>query len=203
MTTGTRERDQLLDGRRCRDQLGLRRPAAAHRNNDHVPLAREQAREVRSDGRLPDALARPDDCDRRQLERLEHRRIEPEVGADVREAGRERARGPAHPLGRPEHRLVREIDHRLRVSEPADQGDTVVRTGAQLFRPTHQDRSHPLVRQRPKCIPHDGRVMLAVNEGNSAHHRLADTSRSMRPVYFSYSPVARSNWMIRSCPWKG
>ena len=90
MTTGARERDQLVEGRRGRDELGLRRAATPHRDHDHIAVAGEQAREMRGHSGLPDALARADDGDRRQLERLEHRRVETEVGADVRQAGRER-----------------------------------------------------------------------------------------------------------------
>ena len=113
MTAGTPERDQVGDLGRLLDHLGLARPSAAHRDDDDVAVAGEQPREMPGDGGLADALAGADDGDRRQLERLELRRIEAEVGADVREPGRERARGPAKPLGRPEHGLVGEVDDEL------------------------------------------------------------------------------------------
>ena len=108
-----RESDELLDGRRRLHHLRLRRAAAPHRDHDHVAVAREQPREVRGHSRLADALACADDGDRRQLERLERRRLEAKVGTDVRQPGRERPRRPAEPLGRTEHRLVGEVDDDL------------------------------------------------------------------------------------------
>ena len=45
--------------------------------------------------------------------------------------------------------------------------------------------------------------MLAVDQRDGAAHPRVVTSRSIRPVYFSYSKVAVENWMIRSCPWNG
>ena len=161
-------------------------------------LTREQPREMCGDGRLPHALARADDGDRRQLERRERGRIEAEVGADVGDAGGERTRDPAEALGRAEHRLVREVDHDLGVTEAVDERHADVEPVAQLLGPADEDRAHPLVRQRPQRVAHHGRVVLPVNERDCAHHRFAVTSRSMRPVYFSYSPVDTSNWMIRS-----
>ena len=47
VTAGARERQQLVDARRRLDDLGLRRPAPAHRDDDHVAVAREQPRDVR------------------------------------------------------------------------------------------------------------------------------------------------------------
>ena len=68
------------------------------------------------DGGLPHSLARPDDPDRRELERLEHGSVEAEVRADVRNAlGQGKAREP-EALPRAEHGLVGEIDDRLRLS---------------------------------------------------------------------------------------
>ena len=109
-------------GRRRLDDLGLRRPAAAHRDDDDVAVAREQAREVRGDSRLPDALARADHGDRRQLERLEHRRVEPEVGADVRQArprARARPSGTARRARAPARRRGRRPPPRQRSRRPA------------------------------------------------------------------------------------
>ena len=100
--------------RRRRDELGLRRAAAAHRDDDDAAVAREQSRDVARDGRLPDALAGADDGDRRQLERMERRRVEAEVGADVRKPEREEARGEREPQLRRQHRLVGEVDDDLR-----------------------------------------------------------------------------------------
>ena len=63
-----------------------------------------------------------------------------------------------------------------------------------------QDRADPFVRERRERIPHDLGIVLAVDERHRtrAGHRRALTSRSILPVYFSYSPVRRSNWMISS-----
>ena len=62
------------------------------------------------DSGLADALPRPDDGDRGQLERRPLRRIEAEVRADVRDAAGEHAAGERETLGRTEHGLVREVD---------------------------------------------------------------------------------------------
>ena len=196
------ERNELVDGRRRLDHLRLGRAAAAHRDHDHVTVAGEQPREMSGDRGLPDALAGADHGDRGQLERLEDRRVEAEVGTDVRQAGRERARGPAKALDRPEHRLVRQVDDQLGGTEVVDERHAVVGTAAKLLGPADEDRAHPLVRQLGQRIAHDRRVVLPVDQRDGPH-RLVVTSRSIRPVYFSYSPVAVSNWMIRSCPWNG
>ena len=194
---------ELLDGRRSLDQLGLLRAAAAHRDDDHPPVAREEARQVGGDRGLPDALAGADHRDRRQLERLERRWVEPEVGADVGQPGGQRPRRPLEPLDRPEHRLVGQVDHHLGRREPVDKWHAVVGvTFAELLGTPHEDRSLPVVGERLESIAHDRRVMLPVDERDGPHRR-AVTSLSIRPVYFSYSPVDTSNWMIRSCPWNG
>ena len=151
---------------------------------------------------LPHALAGPDHRDRRQLEGLEDRRIEAEVGADVGKPRGERPRRPAQSLGRPEHRLVREVDHHLGVGEVDDERHAVVRIAAQLLGASDQDRADPFVRQRPQRVAHHRGIVLPVDQRDRLHRR-AVTSRSIRPVYFSYSPLTRSNWMIRSCPWNG
>ena len=78
------------------------------------------------DRSLPDALAGADHGDRRQLERLQLRRVEAEVGADVRETRRERARRPLEPLDRAEHGLVGEVDDDLRRPEAVDERHAVV-----------------------------------------------------------------------------
>ena len=49
----------------------------------------------------------------------------------------------------------------------------------------------------------DGRIVLAVDDRDHASHPRVVTSRSMRPVYFSYSNVSVENWMMRSSPWNG
>ena len=156
--------------------------------------------------RLADALAGADHRDGRQFEGLELRRIEAKVGADVGEARRKCPRGPAKPLGRPEHGLVGQVDHELGSLEILHERHAVLgRAGSELLGPADEDRADPLVGQRDQRLPDHVGIVLAVDQGDRAHdtHRLALTSRSMRPVYFSYSPVRRSNWMISSCPWKG
>ena len=115
-------RDKLLDRRRSLDQLRLRRAAAPHRDDDDAAVAREETGQVDGDRSLPDTLAGADHGDRRQLERLQFRRVEPEAGADVREARRERARRPVEPLDRAEHGLVGKIDDDLRRPEAVDSG---------------------------------------------------------------------------------
>ena len=188
MPPRARECEQLLDRRRHLDHLRLGRAAPAHRDHDHVAVACQQAGEVRRDGGLPHAL---------ELER-----VEAEVGAEVREPGGERARRPAEALFRSEHGLVGEVDDELRVAEAVDERHAVIGALAQLLRPADEDRAHPVVRHVGERISDDGRVVLAVDERHGLH--LCDvTSRSIRPVYFSNSPVAMSNWMIRSCPWNG
>ena len=62
------------------------------------------------DGRLPDALAGPGHGDRRLRDRRALRRLEAEVGADVRNPEREDAAREREALRRPEHRLVGEVD---------------------------------------------------------------------------------------------
>ena len=47
-------------------------------------------------------------------------------------------------------------------------------------------------------VPHDRRVVLAVDHRDRSHG--ARTSSSIRSVYFSYSRVTVENWMIFSCP---
>ena len=160
------------------------------------------------DGRLPDPLARPDDPDRRQLERLEHGNVEAEVGPDVRHpVGQGKAREP-EALARAEHRLVGEVDDRLRL-ELADRGfqvvherNAVVLAAAQLLRPADEERADEVVRQLGQGVAHDVGVVLAVDQGDRARHRVV-TSPSIRAVYFSNASVSVENWMIFSCPWNG
>ena len=74
----------------------------------------EQAREVTGDGRLADALAGPDDVERRQrAQRQARRRVEGEVGAAVRGPGRQRGAHQQEALAVAEHRLVGEVDDDL------------------------------------------------------------------------------------------
>jgi hypothetical protein len=129
VTACVRAGDELLERRRSLDDLRLQRPAPAHRDDDHVAVAREEPCELHRDGGLADALAGADHRDRRQVERRERRRVEAEVGADVRQPGGERARHPAEALGRAEHGLVAQVDHHLRVTEAVDEWHAVVAAG--------------------------------------------------------------------------
>jgi hypothetical protein len=161
------------------------------------------------DRSLADALARSDDADRGKRERLELRRVEAKVGADVRQAGGEHAAGEPEALLRAKHRLVREIDDELRtvLRERALQvggdRDAVVGVLTELLGAADDVRGDELVRELRERGAHDGRIVLAVDEGQSTGHERVVTSSSIRAVYFSYSKVSSENWMIRSWPWKG
>ena len=179
------------------DRLGLRRPAPPHRHDHDVVLAGEQPRQVRRHRGLPHPLAGADHRDRRHADLLVDGRVEAEVGADVAEPGGEGARGPGEPLVRAEHRLVREIDDRLGVAEPVEQRDAVPLPRPQLLAAARHDRPDPLVGKLDERTPHHVGCMLAVDQGHGSHRRTV-TSFSIREVYFSYSSVSRSNWMIRS-----
>jgi Icc protein len=52
-------------------------------------------------------------------------------------------------------------------------------------------------------VPHDGDVVLAVDQHQRPLAHDERTSSSMRAVYFSYVFVSVENWMIFSCPWNG
>ena len=135
--------------------------------------------------------------------------LEAEVGAGVRQPEREHAAGDPEALARPEHRLVGEVDHELRLElgdralQRVHHRHAVVLAAAQLLRPARQPEPDHLVRQRGERVAHHGRVVLAVADGESAHQVLAVTSSSIRVVYFSNARVSVENWMIRSCPWNG
>ena len=124
---------------------------------------------MRRDRRLADALAGADDADRRHADLLEPLWFEAKVGADVREAGRERTRRPAEALAGAEHRLVGEIDDELRVAEIREQRHAVARVAAQLLAPADEDRAHPVVRQLRKRVAHHLRDVLAVDQRDGSH----------------------------------
>ena len=171
MPPGAREREQVVDTRRHLDDLRLGRPAAPHRHDEHVPVAREQPRHVAGDRRLADALARPDHRQRGQRERLQLGGLEAEVGADVRQAGRERLARPAHPLGRAKHRFVGEVDDDVGRApvEPVHERHPVVLPAPQLLRPAYEHRPDQVVRQLRERVPHDRSVVLAVDQGYRPH----------------------------------
>ena len=163
---------------------------------------------MRADGRLPDALAGADDPDRRQLERLERRRVEAKVRADVREAERQRAAREAKAVGWPEHGLVGEVDHDLRIvlercGQRVDERHAVVLAAAQLLGPADEMSRDELVRQLLEGVRDRREVVLAVDDRERARHERVVTSPSIRAVYFSNARVSVENWMIFSWPWNG
>ncbi len=152
------------------------------------------------DGRLPDPLAQPDHGERRRSDRMQGGRVEAEVGADIRKPESQGTRSPEEPLARAEHRLVREVDDRvcLHGVERVDERHAVVLSAGDLLRAADEQRAGDLVRQGGERVPHDRRMVLAVDQHERPH--VARTSSSMRAVYFSYVFVSVENWMIRSCP---
>ena len=136
------------------------------------------------------------------VERMERRRVEAEVGADVRQPEREEARRERKPQLRRQHRLVGEVDDDLGVARLLDDRHAVVRRAAQLLGAADQDHADELVRQLRERLAHDVRIVLAVDDGDSLH-RFDVTSPSIRAVYFSYVFVSVENWMMRSWLWNG
>src|SRR5712691_7261775 len=154
------------------------------------------------DRRLADALARSDDRERRQRERLERGRIEPEVGTGVRNAERKHATREPEALWWRHDGLVGQVDDDLRAVEVAHDRDAVLLSAAQLFRAAGEPHADHVVRQLCEPIANNGGVVLTVDDDDGLHLR-AVTSPSMRAVYFSNSSVSTRNWMIFSCPWNG
>ena len=160
------------------------------------------------DGGFADPLAGAGDRQRRERERREDGRVEAKVRTGVGQAAGEDPAGDPEALARPEHRLVREVDHQPRLVlgdpllQPGGDGHAVVLTADELLGAAGDpDRDH-LVRQRLKRIAHDRRVVLPVDHNERPHDRVV-TSSSIRAVYFSNASVSVENWMIRSSPWNG
>ena len=208
MTPSAREAEEELRTRSHVRDLGLGRPPATHRDHDHVAVARQQPRHVAGNRGLPDALARPDHGQGRDRVRRELGRVEAEVGAHVREAQREHAARDPEALSRPEDRLVREVDHDLRLVrgdpglELGDARHPVVLPAQELLGPARQPDRGDVVRKRGQRVSYHGRVVLPVDDDQRPHVR-AVTSSSIRVVYFSNASVSVENWMIRSPPWNG
>ena len=115
VTARTRERDELLDRRRRLDELGLRGPAAAHRDDDDASVAREQACDVPCHCGLADALAVP-------ITAIDGSSNGWNVGGSKRKSaptyGSPSARNARRELQaqlRRQHRLVGQVDDDLRV----------------------------------------------------------------------------------------
>ena len=177
MPPGAREREQVGHGRLHLDDLGLGRPPAPHRDDDDAAVARHHPRDVPGDGRLADPLAGADHGDGRRPDRLEARRLEPEVGALVRHAERQSARGEPEPGGRPEHGLVREIEHDIgrvledRLLERRRERHAVLLAATQLLGAADEDAGDDLLRQLHEGVPDHGGVVLPVDHGDRSHER--------------------------------
>jgi hypothetical protein len=160
------------------------------------------------DGGLPDALAGSGDSDRWKRERKPCRRLESEVGADVRHAEREHPACESKPLDRPEDGLVGEVDDDLehvRVECGLDIGgerDTVVLPSSQLLLAADEHGGDELVRKLGERVTDDRGVVLAVDDGQRSQVR-AVTSSSIAPVNFAYSSVSSENETSRTWPWNG
>ena len=87
--------------------------------------------------------------------------------------------------------------------ERVDERDAVVVAAAELLVAADEERPDDVVRQRCERVPHDRRIVLAVDEHDRTSLHCDRTSSSIRAVYFSYVFVSVENWMMRSCPWKG
>ena len=148
------------------------------------------------------------------VDHRERRRLEPEVGSLVGDSERKCPRDEGKSLARPKDGLVGEVDDDLRlverdrILEGGLERHAVVLPAAELLGPTDEDSGDDVVVELLEGVTDDGRVVLTVDDGDCASLGTARdhcdlTSRSIRPVYFSYSNVSVENWMIRSCPWNG
>ena len=160
------------------------------------------------DGRLPHALAGPGHGDRRLRDRRAHRRLEAEVGTDIRNPEREDAARERETLRRPEDRLVGEVDDDIgrvacdRGLDIGREGDAVILSASELLLAADQHRCRELVRQLRERVANDRDVVLAVDDRDRPHVR-AVTSSSIEPVNFAYSSVSSEKETSRSLPWNG
>ena len=95
------ELQEILDRRPQVGDLRLRWASPSHRHDDEIAVVRKQARHVARDGRLPEALARPDHGERREVERLVLRDAQREIGAFVGDSEREEPAREAESLPGP------------------------------------------------------------------------------------------------------
>ena len=199
------EREQVGHRGPDLDDLGPGGPSAPHRHDHDTPVAGEEPGHVPGHGGLPDALPGPDHGDGRRAR--SPRSAAGRAGSRLpRTALPARAHAPrAEAGGRPEHGLVREVEHDVgcvrgdRVLERGGERDAVVLAAAQLLGAADEHAGDDLVGQLDQSIPDHGGVVLPVDHGDGPHERVV-TSDSIRPVYFSYSKVSVENWMMRSCP---
>ena len=176
MLPGTREGEEVPERRRGLGHHRFLGPASAHGDDDDATRPGQEPRHVARDGRLAHPLPRADHRESRDVERGEGDRVEPEVGADVREACGERPGGEPEATARADDRLVREIDDRVdlhlleRIGERVPKRDAVVRLAvAQLLRAAQHDGADDLVRERRERVAHDVRVVLAVDQRERSH----------------------------------
>ena len=170
------------------DDLGIGRPAAPHRDDDHPAVRREETGRVAADGGLPDPLRRPHHGERGDSGVVPRRRAEREVGARVLEAGRERVGDQAKPRPLVEHRLVAQVDdppgavppgglhhRRSRLTVDVLERHAVVGLPVELLDAAQeQSRHHGPI--RPDLLdgrPDDGRIVLAVDEYERRAHQVA------------------------------
>ena len=157
---------------------------------------------------LADSLSGADDCDRRELERLQHGRVESEVRPDIGDSEGEHAACQREARHRTEHGFVGEVDDdvgrvlRDRGVDVGDDRDTIVLAPAQLLLPADEHRRNELVCELGECVTHDGGVVLTVDDRESSQVR-AVTSSSIAPVNFAYSSVSSANDTSFTWPWKG
>ena len=179
------DRDVARVGRRRR----ARAPAAHRHDGRSFAGRRGHPAQVGRHAGLPDPLAGPDHGERRNRERiLRDRRIEPEVGADVRQASRERHRGQLHPPLVVDDRLVGQVEHRVGRELSDRGGERMHRVGlaaadrnvaelqpmvaVELLRPSHHQRAEDLVTGIARDLEapsRDRRIVLAVDERDDPH----------------------------------
>jgi hypothetical protein len=175
MAALARELDERVDRRRHAHDFGLGRPAAPHRHDDHVPVGGEQTGGVSRDRRLADALTGAHDRQRGQVDRGERRRVEAEVRSLVGDPVGEHAARERHALDRPEHGLVREVEHQVRrvgsdrLLDSRDERDAVVVAPAELLRAAEEDGRDDVVRGGRERIAYHRGVVLPVDQRDSPH----------------------------------
>ena len=168
----------------------LRRPAAAHRHDDRVEAAAgRQPGDAPGDRGLAGPLAGPDHRERRDRKgRSLLGRVEPEVGAHVRDARDQRDGRELHPFPVAEHRFVRQVqdDVGRQVGDGAPQATHPVvgdeahghaevgefGAGRQLLGPADEQRRDDLVPTlacRHQGGTRDRGVVLTVHEGERSH----------------------------------
>ena len=205
---GARESDERVDGRRHRDGLRFGWPSPSHRDDDDMARGRQRPRHVSRHCRLADALSGADHRDRGKIEGQESRWVEAEVRSDVRDTVREHTACKREALDRAEHGLVGEVDDDLwsitleRRLDVVFKGYAVALAPSQLLDSADEHGGDEVVRELDERVADDGRVVLAVHEGESSHV-LAVISSSMAPVNFAYSSVSSEKETSLTSPWNG